>query len=60
VTLQTRKGEERIGETDAARILVVVTAWRGQKVRVLTAFPANQRIREFYRRQKEQSHGGKT
>ncbi len=63
VTLQSREGEPRIvqvGETDAQRILVVVTTWRGNKVRVVTAFPANARMRRFYLRQKAQSYGGKT
>jgi len=63
VTLQNRDGEERIvqvGETDARRILVVVTTLRGEKVRVVTAFPANARMRQFYFRQKAQDYGGKT
>jgi len=48
---QIRNDEERtlqVGETDSGRILVVVTTWRDQKVRVVTAFPANQKIREVY------------
>jgi len=62
VTLQSREGEPRIvqvGETDAQRILVVVTTWRGEKVRVVTAFPANARMRSFYLRQKAQNYGRK-
>jgi len=63
VTLQNRAGEERIvqvGETDQQRILVVVATWRGEKVRVVTAFPANARMRRWYLRQKAQNHGTKT
>ena len=63
VTLQTLGGEERIvqvGETDARRILVVVTTWRREKVRVITAFPANPRMRRFYLTQQARNHGTKT
>jgi uncharacterized protein len=48
---QFRNGEERlmqIGETDALRILVVITTWRGNKIRVVTAFPATPQLRQFY------------
>jgi uncharacterized DUF497 family protein len=51
----TRKGEERtiqIGETDEGRILVVVSTWRGNKLRVVTAFPANRKLRSIYARHK--------
>jgi uncharacterized DUF497 family protein len=51
--VQIRGGEERtlqVGETDAGRILIVVTTWRGAKVRVVTAFPANKRLRGLYER----------
>ena len=63
VTLQNRDGEERIvqvGETDEHRILVVVTTWRHEKVRVVTAFPANARMRRFYLRRKAQDYGRET
>jgi len=62
VTLQNRAGEQRIvqvGETNAQRILVVVTTWRGEKVRVVTAFPANARMRRLYLRRKAQHYGAK-
>lgn len=52
--VQIRGGEERtlqVGETDAGRLLIVVTTWRQQKVRVVTAFPAKKKIREFYEKQ---------
>jgi uncharacterized DUF497 family protein len=58
--LQNRSGEERtvqVGETDAGRVLVVVTTWRDGNVRVVTAFPAKKKIREFYERQKEGNYG---
>ena len=49
--LQLINGEERIlqiGETDALRVLIVVTTWRGKCIRVVTAFPAPARLRAFY------------
>ena len=58
--LQLRSGEDRmvqVGETDAGRILVVVTTWRNGKLRVITAFPAKKKIREFYERQEGISYG---
>jgi uncharacterized protein len=48
---QFRNGEERlmqIGETNALRILVVVTTWRGSRVRVVTAFQATPQLRNLY------------
>ncbi|HVJ05425.1 MAG TPA: BrnT family toxin [Candidatus Saccharimonadales bacterium] len=52
--VQIRGGEERtlqVGETDDGRLLIVVTTWRHHKVRVVTAFPAKKKIREFYEQQ---------
>ena len=49
--VQYLNGEERmlqLGETNALRILVVVTTWRGSKLRVITAFPATPQLRKFY------------
>ncbi len=49
--VQSRSGEERtlqLGETDAGRILLVVTTYRGNKLRVVTAFPANKKLRSLY------------
>jgi uncharacterized protein len=49
--VQLRNGEERVlqlGETTAHRILVVVTTWRGRKIRVVTSFPASKQLRMFY------------
>ncbi len=53
--LQLRGGEERtvqVGETDADRILVVITTQRKGKIRIVTAFPAKKKLRDFYERQK--------
>ena len=52
---QIRNGEERIaqvGETDAGRILVIITTMRGELIRVVTAFVAKPRLRKFYRTQR--------
>jgi uncharacterized DUF497 family protein len=59
---QFRNGEDRlmqIGETDALRILVVVTTWRRGKIRVVTAFPAPSQLRRFYDTHKGMSDEGK-
>ena len=48
---QQHTTEERyinIGVTDAQRVLVVITTWRGDLLRVVTAYPASQSVREFY------------
>ena len=53
--VQLRNGEERvlqIGETNALRILVVVTTWRGSRIRVVTAFSATPQLRDLYIAQK--------
>lgn len=45
------EGEERIvqvGATDKGRILLVVTTWREEMIRVVTAYPAPKQLREFY------------
>lgn len=49
--LQTESGEERfvqLGETNAGRILVVVSTWRGTKIRVITAFDAPRGLKHLY------------
>lgn len=53
VDLETelRNGEERVAqirETDSARILIVVTTTCGKKVRVITAWPAKERLRRYF------------
>jgi hypothetical protein len=48
---ELRNGEDRvphIGETDAGRILIVVTTMRGKKVRVVTAWPAKKNYRCYF------------
>ncbi|MEK7405506.1 MAG: BrnT family toxin [Acidobacteriota bacterium] len=56
-----RGGEERyteLGETARGRLLVVAWTWRGEKVRVVTAFPANRKWRGLYRRLKKGGDNG--
>ena len=58
-----RSGEERtvqIGETDAGRILVVVTTQAGKKVRVVTAWPANKSYRRYFSSLKRKGNVGRT
>lgn len=56
--VQTVDGEERIlqvGLTKAGRVLMVATTWRGDELRVVTAFPASPGFRQLYLREK--NHG---
>jgi uncharacterized DUF497 family protein len=49
--MQDSDGEERIpqvGATDSGRVLLVVTTWRGESIRVVTAFPAPRALRKLY------------
>lgn len=51
-----RNGEarfEQVGETDAGRVLAVITTMRGGKVRVVTAHPADRTMRAAYRKIRE-------
>jgi uncharacterized DUF497 family protein len=60
---ELRNGEERvphIGETDAGRILTVVTTMRGKKVRVVTAWPANKSYRRYFLSLKRNGNVGRT
>jgi hypothetical protein len=55
---QIRGDEERftqVGETAAGRILIVVTTKRGEKTRVVTAYPAKERFRKIYAMNREVS-----
>jgi len=55
LTRQEREGEERyteLGQTLQGRLLIVVWAWRRDKIRVITAFPAAPRWRALWRRLK--------
>ena len=61
LTMQLSDGEERtpqVGETDAGRLLVVVTTWREELIRVVTAFPAKSAFRKLYVTQKGIAHAG--
>ncbi len=52
---QMYKDEERYfqyGVTDAYRVLVVVTTWRGDLIRIVTAYPAPPAIRQRYLRER--------
>jgi uncharacterized DUF497 family protein len=54
--MQDHDGEERyveIGIADSLRVLVVITASRGELIRVVTAYPAPPVFRDFYVREKE-------
>ncbi|MGA2595227.1 MAG: BrnT family toxin [Bryobacteraceae bacterium] len=53
IQTEQRSGEERhtdLGQTAAGRLLVVVWTWRRRRIRVVTAFPPNQRWRVLWRR----------
>ena len=50
------EGEERylsIGETIRGRVLLVVTTWREQRIRVVTAFEPIKRLAQIYYQQRE-------
>jgi uncharacterized protein len=58
--LQTASGEERfvqVGETNAGRILVVVSTWRKTLIRVITAFDAPKAMKHVYIVQKGNLYG---
>lgn len=57
---QAENGEERfvqVGETNAGRILVVVSTWRKTLIRVITAFNASKAMRRVYIVQKGNLYG---
>ena len=57
---QTLHGEERfvqLGETNAGRILVVVSTWRKALIRVITAFDAPKAMKRVYIVQKGNLYG---
>lgn len=61
--LQIWSGEERIaqlGETEAGRILVVITTMRDDLIRVVTAYPANKWLQDVYFTQRGSAHAGGT
>ena len=60
---ELRNSEERvphIGETDAGRILVVVTTMVGERVRVVTAWPASKNYRRWFLTLKRNGNVGRT
>lgn len=59
IEIQRRGEESRVaqaGATDHGRILVVVSTLRNGLTRVVTAFPANRRLRAVYAAQKGKSN----
>jgi uncharacterized DUF497 family protein len=57
-----RNGEERfaqVGENDAGWILIVISTTRDGKVRVVTAWPAKERLRRYFQTQKRSGHVGR-
>ena|ERR1022692_4967983 len=60
---QLRNGEERfaqLGETDTGRILVVITTGLlNSKIRVVTAYPAKERLRRYFESHKRRSNVGR-
>jgi uncharacterized DUF497 family protein len=55
---QIRGGEQRsthLGETKAGRILFVIVTWRGDSIRVVTAYPAKLKWRRLYADHKKNS-----
>ena len=58
-----RNGEERlnqVGETDAGRVLIVVTTQRGEDTRVVTAHPADRDMPALYAQLREAANPGDT
>ncbi|MGD0910685.1 MAG: BrnT family toxin [Terracidiphilus sp.] len=57
-----RNGEERVvqvGETNAERILIVVSTTRDTKIRVVTAWHAKKRLRSYFLTQKRNGNVGR-
>jgi len=53
--IQIVEGEERylnLGPTQRGRILLVVTTWRGERVRVVTGFEPIKRLVQFYHQER--------
>jgi uncharacterized DUF497 family protein len=54
--MEVAEGEERflnLGATLQGRVLLVVTTWRENRVRVVTAFEPIKRLIQFYYQQRE-------
>jgi uncharacterized DUF497 family protein len=57
-----RNGEERtfqVGETDSGRIPIVVSTMLDGITRVVTAWPAKERLRRYFSTQKKSGHAGR-
>lgn len=50
----------QIGETDAGRVLIVITTMRDNKIRVITAWPANRNYRRYFLSMKRNGNVGRT
>ena len=58
--MQVVDGEERfpqVGATRTGRIPIVVTTWRGELTRVVTAYPATLAYQKFYFAQRGAANG---
>jgi uncharacterized DUF497 family protein len=54
--MEVMEGEERylnLGATAQGRVLLVVSTWRADRVRVITAFEPIKRLIQFYYRERE-------
>ena len=47
------------GETDLGKVLVVVSTILNDKIRIVTAWPANEKIRRYFATQKRSRDAGK-
>lgn len=59
---ELRNGEERlaqIGETDQGRVLVAISAMVESRIRVVTAWPANQAYRRYFATLKRSGNVGR-
>jgi hypothetical protein len=59
---ELRNGEERvaqIGETDAGRVLTVISTTVGEKIRVVTAWPADRNYRRYFASMKRNGNVGR-
>ena len=59
---EVRNGEQRVtqvGETDASSILIIVSTMKDKKVRVITAWPAKEKLRRYFQTQKRNGNVGR-
>jgi len=60
---ELRNGELRvaqIGETDAGRVLTVISTIVGEKIRIVTAWPADRNYRRYFASLKRNGNVGRT